>query len=282
MGKRMGVSDRQFVCIKTLLEQKGPIRGVRLHELCSQDILYAKESGSHFWRIDFYPMIKKLCNRGLVQRIELPNNQVWFAPTRQCAEVYLRVTNPEKAAKRAIERLQRALKITLYDPSEENRLELTKYAVEIPIPTLRQTIVYKLGEALGKSKYDMGQYPDDSYVKGRHDKLAKVLDDLMYNFDEKARPELLKDVNTVANLTFKRAHEEEVAYKAHIKMSVLGHCIFCNAEIHNADAAQDAKLLKKYTGKETGMVCCGCFRSLQWAERYLGGEKNAGVKVQEY
>ena len=49
----------------------------------------------------------------------------------------------------------------------------------------------------------------------------------------------------------------------------LGNCFFCGRDIHEKTAAEDARLLKKFTKVETSMVCCGCFRSLKWFDKHL-------------
>lgn len=48
-------------------------------------------------------------------------------------------------------------------------------------------------------------------------------------------------------------------------------CFICGRTIHNRDAIADAKLLEKYTGQRSGVLCCSCFKVIKTIDEGKGG-----------
>ena len=52
--------------------------------------------------------------------------------------------------------------------------------------------------------------------------------------------------------------------------SSLPHCFICNRLVDNEEAISDAELLEKYTGRDSGILCCNCFKV---AKTIIDGEE---------
>lgn len=243
--------------------------------MCSENSLYGKENGRAFWREDFTDFIKKMTKRGLVHRIELPSNKVFYAITKKGNLAYLRQCEPEKAQLLCNIRVDRALKRVLRHNEEDDVLELIAASAEVSAEVLSRDIVLRMGKVFGKLDFEISKYPNNhNYQDDERKRVTAVYETLMKFLGPELEAETSKQLKERADDVFKQEHEKEMHYTATIVTKILGNCMFCGAQIHNEEAAKDEQLLKKYSGAKTGMVCCGCFGHLQWVEKFLvmGGE----------
>lgn len=251
------------------------MRACNLHDICSQNALYGKVNGAQFWREDFTYFIKGMADRGLLYRMELPSNQVWYAITKKGNLAYLKQCEPKKFQLLCNIRVDRAFKRVLRYNEEDDVLELIATAADVPAEVLSRLIVVRMGKMHGRLDFEISKYPTNhSYQERDKNKLVAVYEALKKFLGPELEAETTKLMKEEAIKVFKQEHERELHYRATIVTKVLGNCMFCGAQIHNEDAAKDAELLKKFAGTKTGLICCGCFSHLQWVDKFLvmGGE----------
>jgi len=229
------LGPRQFCLLETLLEQKFPIQRIDLFRVLSEKVDFWKESGENFWIEDFSHFMKNLVRRGLVDSAKDNRNRVFYCITRRGEDLYIAHINPKEFKERMKRRL-RQLK-----PSASEKLEEAEKAFTKPE-------LYKIYEELVISR---------RFWK-RNETLARMR---ILGFDTSSIEAKL--------------HEEELQelkQRAVVSREPLGNCYFCGSAIYNKEAADSARLLEKFTGAKTGMVCCSCFRHLEWIEKYLTGK----------
>jgi len=227
---------RQVVTLETLLNYEKPIQRIDLFKVLSINPDFQKEFGGHFWIEDFSHFMKNLVKRGLVDSLKNSRNQIFYCISKKGKDLYLRKNNPKMFKSRMKHRIR---SIRTYS---RNMTELEEAEKAFTKPEL-----YKIYEELVLSR---------RFWK-RNETLARMR---ILGFDTSSIEA--------------RLHEEELQelkQRAVVSREPLGNCYFCGSAIYNEEAADSARLLEKFTGAKTGMVCCSCFKHLQWVEKHLIG-----------
>jgi len=267
---RKRVGPRQLVVLRILKEYQAPIRGYQLHNAGNEDPLYQKARGEGFWKEDFSFFMKGMVKRGLVQKIELPLNQVFYSLTREGFSAYLAQCEPKRALAFEVLKATRMLKRALrYYHGDKELGELLAIARTLPAENVSKMIIRYVGNEKGRSDFRRSQDPNSAYAADEQMKVAKIYGGLLELLEPTLADKTRAETTKVAEAQFIYQHEKDIAHRATIVTKVLGYCIFCGAQIHNEEAHRDEQLLKKYAGAKTGMVCCSCFRNLEWVEKYL-------------
>jgi hypothetical protein len=258
------MGPRQYTVLRMLAEHNCPVRECELWKEGNKDPLFRKERGAHFWKEDMACLITKMVESELVTRVYLPQHTVFIVITQKGYERLLGKEQPRKLLKLQQEVVKRLVKrMFSYTYKPELEVELVKAVKKLPAAYAEGVLVRLLGAVKGKFDFDVSKYGTEHWTSER----LKNLADLCMCLELSS--EVIAKIDAVANRKFTKLHEREIGQRATVVRKSLGNCIFCNAEIHNEDAARDEALLKKYVGTKTGMVCCSCFSHLGWVQKHL-------------
>lgn len=275
------ISPRQYTVLRILSKANKPVQACVLHKLGNEDVLYQKLDGD-FWREDTSTLLGGMALKGLITKVQLPNNTVFYAITVSGQQELLAKEEPSQLLKMRELAVSRLVRRACYR-GEEYRDKLIEEARKLPPDNLSHLLAHAFGVMVGHYRFELSKYPDSNYQREELEKVMVIFESLVKELSVELQATTTVEMTRVADAKIKREHEEELERnlaQGVVEVKSLGKCHFCGAEIHNKEAEDDRKLLEKFTQVKTAMVCCSCYGHLRWLEEHMvGGEKCAGTAI---
>jgi len=263
------MSVRRMIVIEVLATHNGFMTQKQLYdECCKREEFLAIDTGTGeahkpWYATDFDVLLRRMEEDGLICRVLNCYHRLVVVLLQKGLDWYQMWTEKRVVKRKLLRRLRNhvyyALRHGFFNERHRDRArEMLEQLRELKVD-LRRIFVQWFAIA----HYWSRQYGADP----RFDNVVRLLRQLVGEFyddvEEIERRGRMKGEQKLEKLI---GLEPEQAF-----MKPIGNCFICGAPIHRKEAQQDAELIKKYTGAETGVVCCSCYYHLKWIEEKLGG-----------